>query len=297
MPDPVISNDYLTVKEVAALLRVTERKVYDLASSGQVPCSKATGKLLFPEAQLRQWIAAAQTGPETSSSFAGLRPQVLLGSHDPLLDWAIRQSDSGLATIFDASLDGLRRFQRGEGVAAGLHLQHSDGSWNRTAVSDALSDQNVVLVRWCLRARGFAVRAEHANHLGDIQMLSKLRIAPRQTGSGSEVLLRKALRDAGVDIDAVEFVRPCKSEQDALLAVVQGEADVAFGLQSLAEPYGLIFRSVVTEPYDIVLDRKAWFDPPLRVLFEFARSDEFAGHVRLMPGTSTEELGRVIWNA
>jgi len=32
---------------------------------------------------------------------------VVLGSHDPLLDWAVRQSGSGLATYFDGSLDGL----------------------------------------------------------------------------------------------------------------------------------------------------------------------------------------------
>jgi len=30
------------------LLRITERKVYDLAATGKVPCSRAMGKLLFP---------------------------------------------------------------------------------------------------------------------------------------------------------------------------------------------------------------------------------------------------------
>jgi excisionase family DNA binding protein len=38
---------YLTTKELAELLRIKERKVYDLAASGAVPCSKAMGKLLF----------------------------------------------------------------------------------------------------------------------------------------------------------------------------------------------------------------------------------------------------------
>ena len=90
MPDQSVSPSFLTVKEVAALLRVTERKVYDLASSGKVPCSKATGKLLFPEKDLRGWIAAAQTGPSTAREDGTQRPSVVLGSHDPLLDWAIR---------------------------------------------------------------------------------------------------------------------------------------------------------------------------------------------------------------
>ena len=40
-------HEYLTVRELAALLRLKERKIYDLAASGKVPCSRATGKLLF----------------------------------------------------------------------------------------------------------------------------------------------------------------------------------------------------------------------------------------------------------
>jgi excisionase family DNA binding protein len=39
--------EFLTTREVAALLRVKERKVYDLASAGQIPCRRITGKLLF----------------------------------------------------------------------------------------------------------------------------------------------------------------------------------------------------------------------------------------------------------
>ena len=291
------SPDFLTVKEVAALLRVTERKVYDLASSEQVPCSKATGKLLFPEAELRAWIASAQTGPVGSATGGVPRPPVMLGSHDPLLDWAIRQSGSGLATIFDASLDGLRRFQSGEGVAAGMHLQGSDGSWNRAAAAEALTGQNVALVRWVKRARGFVVRPEHAQYLGDIEALARLRVAGRQSEAGSEVLLRRVLADAGVNLSNVAFIAPSRSEQDAMLSVLQGQADVAFGLQSLAEPFGMRFGPVVDEVYDIIVDRKAWFDAPLQNLFDFARTNEFADHVRRMPGVDAEGLGQVVWNA
>ena len=32
-------------------------------------------------------------------------PRVLAGSHDPLLDWALRESGCGIATYFDGSLD------------------------------------------------------------------------------------------------------------------------------------------------------------------------------------------------
>ncbi len=287
--------DFLTVRELAALLRVTERKVYDLAATGQVPCSKATGKLLFPEADVRAWIDAARTGPSAQAAHA--RPSVILGSHDPLLEWAVRHSGSGLATIFDASLDGLRRFQAGEGVAAGLHVHEADGDWNSATVRAALTGANVALVRWSRRQRGFVVRPDLEHRVRDASDIAGLRIAPRQSEAGAEVLMRDVMRDAGVAPEDVSYSAPCRSEQEAVLAVLQGEADAAFGLQMLSAPFGLAFLPVVEEPFDLLVDRAGWFDTPLQSLFAFARTDAFRDHVDRMVGVDVTDLGSVIWNA
>jgi excisionase family DNA binding protein len=50
--------EFLTTREVAALLRVKERKVYDLASAGQIPCRRITGKLLLPRSNPGSWASA-----------------------------------------------------------------------------------------------------------------------------------------------------------------------------------------------------------------------------------------------
>ena len=55
--------EYLTTRELAELLRIKERKVYELAASGQVPCSKAMGKLLFPREAVTAWLASRSSGP------------------------------------------------------------------------------------------------------------------------------------------------------------------------------------------------------------------------------------------
>ena len=55
-------NEYLTTRELADLLRIKERKVYDLVSSGDVPCSRATGKLLFPRKEIDAWLQANASG-------------------------------------------------------------------------------------------------------------------------------------------------------------------------------------------------------------------------------------------
>ena len=48
MSTTVPSPPYLTVRELAELLRVKERKIYQLVADGEVPCRQVTGKLLFP---------------------------------------------------------------------------------------------------------------------------------------------------------------------------------------------------------------------------------------------------------
>ena len=90
--------DFLTTKEVAELLRIKERTIYDLVKEGSIPVSRVTGKLLFPRELVEAWVRrSAQTKSGIDSVLQP--PLVLAGSHDPLLDWALRESGSGIATF------------------------------------------------------------------------------------------------------------------------------------------------------------------------------------------------------
>jgi len=102
----------LTTAEAAAYLRLKERKIYEMVAEGAVPCTKVTGRWLFPKAELDHWLAASVLRP------AGVvRPEpapIVTGSHDPLLEWALRESGSGLATLAVGSEAGFARFVAGE---------------------------------------------------------------------------------------------------------------------------------------------------------------------------------------
>lgn len=295
MPDSdLIQHEYLTVRELAELLRIKERKVYDLAASGEVPCSRATGKLLFPADEIRAWIAKSKSGGAVE---ARPRPAIFLGSHDPLLDWAIRQSRCGLATYFDGSLDGLVRFAAGDGVATGLHVYDAPTSmWNNHAAERAAGDQNAVLVRFARRSRGLVVRPDGPS-LSGLADLAGRRVVPRQAASGSAGLFESLAAEAGLDLAQVTFTEVARTEDDAVQSVRRGEADATFGLASVAETYGLSFLPVVEEHFDLLVDRKAWFDPPLQGLFEFCRSADFRQRAGASPGYDIGGLGAVVWNA
>ena len=113
-----------TTAETAAYLRLKERKIYEMVAEGTVPCTKVTGRWLFPKAELDHWLASSVSRP------AGVtRPDpapIVAGSHDPLMEWALRESGSALATLAVGSEAGFSRFVAGETVAAAIHLH---GIW------------------------------------------------------------------------------------------------------------------------------------------------------------------------
>src|SRR6266571_5875003 len=107
--------ELLTTDEAAEYLRLSERKLYELVAARAVPCSKVTGRWLFPRAALDRWVSA---GLLTTAPLAQPAPPIVGGSHDPLLEWALRESGSGLATLPEGSESGLRRLAHGDVMAA-----------------------------------------------------------------------------------------------------------------------------------------------------------------------------------
>ena len=289
-------SEYLTTKELAELLRIKERKVYDLAASGQVPVSRAMGKLLFPRAAITQWIAANATGlavaPEPST-----RQNVFLGSHDPLLEWALRESRAGLATFFDGSLDGIERFAASEGIATGLHvLDATTASWNVPLVRARFASQPVVLVEWAWRERGLIVPAGNPRGLTGLDDIPGCRIIPRQKEAGSQHVLEQLLAKAAIPLHSITFREAARNETDAMVAVLDGSADATFGLQALAHQYRLDFVPVIRERFDLLVERRAWFEPPMQTLLAFCRSERFRARAREFQGYDFSELGRVWLN-
>jgi excisionase family DNA binding protein len=59
MPDEV-----MTIKEVAALLKLADKTVYAMAQAGEIPAFKIRGQWRIKRAELDQWIDAQPRGGE-----------------------------------------------------------------------------------------------------------------------------------------------------------------------------------------------------------------------------------------
>ena len=288
--------EFLTTREVAEMLRVKERKVYDMAAEGEIPCRRVTGKLLFPRSEIEKWLSGDTARGDRAD---GLLPNVIAGSHDPLLDWAIRESGSGLATLFNGSLSGIERLRDRQAIAAGAHIFEPEAQdWNFRHVAQHLADVPVVMVTWAWRQQGILVGKDHAGRVSGVSDLRGLKIAQRQPSAGAGLLFAHLLNQAGLGPD--DFAQDdelARTETEAAAAVASGSADAAPGLAAVARQFGLAFVPTMNERFDLIIDRRAWFEPPIQTLWAFARSRAFRAKVAALGGYAIEDLGTVRWNA
>jgi excisionase family DNA binding protein len=287
----------LTVAEVARHLRLGTRTVYDLVARKGLPHARAGGKLLFDLAEVERWLAKASGG---EAARRGMPPPTIGGSHDPLLDWAVRESRCGLALLTQGSADGLERLARGEVAGALMHLPTADlADFNRAEAREALGERDVALVEWAKREQGLLVARGNPKRIRGVADLAKrgVTVAARQAGAGSAALLDRLLAREGIDRRRLRVAVTTMGENDLAMAVRSGKADVGLGARAAALPLGLDFVPLVVERLDLGVSRAAWFEPPLQALFAFARGRRFAEHARALGGYDISGLGNVTWNS
>jgi putative molybdopterin biosynthesis protein len=286
----------LNVRELGAWLRLKERKVYDLVARGEIPHTRVGAKILFTPAEVERWLAAraAGAGPRQAA------PPTIAGSHDPLLEWAVRESRCGLALLTQGSRDGLERLAAGEACAALLHLPHADlADFNREQAEAMLRGHDVALVEWARREQGLLVARGNPKRLATVGQLARrgVRVVLRQPGSGSRELLERLLERERVKPAALAASRETAStESDLASAIAAGQADAGFGARAAARLFNLDFVPIAVERLDLAVSRARWFDSPLQALWRFARSRRFAAHAQSLTGYDLANAGEVTWN-
>jgi excisionase family DNA binding protein len=297
--------DLLTTDEAATYLRLSERKLYELVANGAVPCTKVTGRWLFPKAALDRWLSAGLIVP------AGLAhataPPIVGGSHDPLLEWALRESGCGLANLPEGSEAGLRRLARSEVTAAAIHLHRLDGDddeANAEAVANASGLHDAIVIAFARREQGLVVAAGNPLRLADIASISarRARLALRPPGAGAQLLLLALVARAGLALvaraglalDALALVKPvCPTGADIAQAVRVGRADCGVATRAVAQTAGLDFVPLTWERFDLVLRQRDYFLPGPQALFKFIRTAAFRERAAELAGYDVGEAGEV----
>jgi len=289
--------DLLTTDEAAKYLRLSERKLYELVAQGTVPCTKVTGRWLFPRAALDRWVTAGLIAPAALARVAA--PPIVGGSHDPLLEWALRESGCGLASLPEGSEEGLRRLARGEVMVAAIHLhalKGDDEQVNIATVADAPGLHDAVVIAFVRREQGILVAPGNPLKLSDIASIaqSRARLAQRPLGAGAQLLLLALLARAGIAADSLTLLkRVCPTGTDIAHAVRLGRADCGIATRSVAHAAGLQFLPLTWENFDLVLRQRDYFLPGPQSLFGFLRSTALRERATELGGYDIDGVGKV----
>ncbi len=290
---------YLTTEEAAAYLRLKERKLYDLVARDAVPCTKVSGKWLFPRVALDRWLEAGLAWPD------GLKPAspppIIGGSQDSLLEVAVRDSGCGLALLAEGSQAGLDRLLRGEVAIAAIHLHATpdDDAANLAAVSAQASLHDAVVIGFARREQGLLVAP--GNPLGLTGIASaverRARFARRQQGAGAQLLLSSLLEREAVPSSAMIVAEGvCATGQDLALAVRTGRADCGIASRAIATAFGLDFLPLVWEHVDLAMRRRSYFEPGTQALLDWMRGPQMATRARELGGYDLAASGAVRLN-
>jgi len=280
-------SDYFTTDELASILRIKPRKIYDLVSKNQVPYTKVMGKLLFSKKEVNEWLNLNQSKQNKYSL-----PKVILGSHDPLLEETLKRSNCGIAISFDGSIKGLYRMNNFEGFASGLHVfENKKDQWNIETVKKELTNNEVVLMEWAKRSRGLVFK-KNRNLINSIKDLNNLNFASRQDGSGTKIYFDYLLKKNKLDQKIFKIINTFYTETDAVMSVYEGESDFTFGLKSEAIKLNLDFVELEKERFDIIIDRRSFFEENFQILMKYCSSEQFKKLLVKFDGYDMTDFGK-----
>ncbi len=293
--------EMMSTKEVAEYLNLNEKKVYALIKEGGIPCTRVTGKWVFPRRLIDRWIVddamrKADVASETDNV-------ILTGSHDLSIDLLAsevngRHSPLMLLTANVGSLGGLSALSQGRCHMAGSHLLHPDtNEYNVPYLSTHLPHLEAVVVSFVEREQGLMVQPGNPLKVEGFEDLirSGLRFVNRQEGSGTRLLLDQHLKRLGLDPKQVVGcgVEVCTHTEVA--AAVRGQrADTGLGVHAAALAFGLDFIPIARERFDLIIPKPLFYTEPVQKVLEVARSEAFARRTEQLGGYGVENAGTVL---
>jgi putative molybdopterin biosynthesis protein len=294
--------ELMNTREVARYLGINEKKVYFLAKSGKIPCTRVTGKWTFPKKLIDQWIEESASGLVTREASAEERVFLLAaGSDDPSLGILhdLYEAQTQPAAFFMTtvgSTGGLAAIRSGVADFATAHLLEPARA-NANENTFRLFPPDAVILELFYRELGLLVASGNPKGIKSIRDLArpKLRIINRQPGSGTRIYLDQelaCLRLNGKKIFGYETV--VATHLEVGLRVLRGDADVGLATRTTAHLLGLDFIPLTRERFDAVIPKERFFSRGIQVLLGTLGSREFRQRVEALGGYDASESGRII---
>jgi excisionase family DNA binding protein len=294
--------ELLNTKQIAEYLGINEKKVYYLAKSGKIPCTRATGKWTFSKKLVDEWIE--QTSRSGARSKRDQQSEFILaaGSDDPTLGilrdlYMSRKTPFLVFMATTGSSAGLVALRDGVADFAFSHLRDAEtGEYNLPFIQKMIPS-GVAVVTLFHRELGLLLRPGNPLGLRTVADLTGtgVKMINRQPGSGTRHYLDEEFFRLGVDPEQIAgYDDAVATHLEVGLKILRHEVDAGIATEATARLLGLEFIPLIRERFDILVHKERFFSPGIKTLVEIAGSHEFRNRVDAIGGYDTSESGRLV---
>ena len=295
---------YLTTKEIAGLLDINEKMVYQLINEKGLPACKVTGKWLFPRHLVEMWIENHVINRPVPAQGLLSSMLIIMGSHDPLLEAVLsfynkNYAEYPVAYSPSGSIFGIEALRKGLCHIATSHLMHEDEEeYNFGYLEEYFGHDIPAVVNFCFREQGIIVSKGNPKDIKDIASLVKegAIIANRAKGTGTRLLLDHELNKAGINPSEIRgYEDEFSSHMEVGIEVLSKRADAAIGIKAVASMLGLDFIPLRWERYDLLIPRPFFFEKNIQRLLGILQSKEFKRIAQRFDGYDIDNSGRILF--
>ena len=300
--------ELMNTKEIAEYLDVHEKQIYTLIKAKRIPCTRVTGKWIFPKKLIDEWLESnyqdglKQARKKTSQIGGAI---LASGSNDPVMDMLLTATKKSHPDfyIFSAntgSVNGLKALNEGLTDIALSHLYDAEsGTYNIPYLSKYLPGINPVVVNLFHRELGFLIQPDIASQIEGFESLisNKIRFINRQSGSGTRLLLDYHLQKLGIAADQIAgYEKEVYTHFEVGLSIISGDAQVGIASAAVGKLLGLAFKPITSECFDMILDQSTFFQTGVQSFIDTLKSDAFRSRVEKIGGYDFQDSGKILYS-
>jgi len=300
--------EMMNTKQVAEYLGIHEKQVYALIKDGRIPCTRITGKWLFPRQLIARWIRshALEGVKEEHRARPGTEGALLAaGSNDPVLDillGTMKHEGEGF-NIFSSSTgssEGLRLLADGTTDIAWCHLfDPESGEYNIPYLARYLEGRGVAVVHLFYRELGVLSSPSLDPPVREFADLAggRVRFINRQKGSGTRLLLDYHLQKGGIDPSSIPgYENEVYTHFEAGLAILAGQAGAGIATVAVSRLLALPFAPIVRESFDMVLTKETFFKKGVQAFIAALTSADFRAKVAALGNYDFNDSGKIVYS-
>jgi len=289
-------SEMLTTKELAELLRLNEKKVYELVRDGTVPHVRIAGKWLFPRSHIMRWI---------DENVAREKDLHIVGSDDVLLSSLLSlYSRENLPESFAyyasvGSVEGVQALSQGKCQACCTHiLDMETGEYNLPYLSRVMRDRKYVIINLWNRKQGLIIKKGNPLGIKNVEDIAvkKARFVARNKGSGTRVLFEYLVGQKDLTEEIFKPAHTVDTHLEVALKVYFDEADAGLGIEYVTHPLGLDFIPLKDERFDLVVPKELWGTSIMQRFKEYLDPDRIRKISKNLPGYDLKNSGKVIFS-